>query len=528
MRPVTVEASLVAARGRAVLDGVTRPALALDGAAVRFVTRDAIRMALGRLSVNAAVARRAADLERFGPVRKAAVAIRASAVSGIRRRVRDFRSMAGAADRRFVERAHEVMRLVTLLAPDAGVEAVVRGGDLVAGAARARAARGAGGRGMRVVAADAGSGRPLVRVVRVHTGVTARAGLRRAVRDVVRGMAAFARAVRRNARAAEDVQRVMAGRALDAARGIEGMRPVASDAFPMPAVEQRRFRYYRLLASVAFDTGRARYVRPGVLTLMTGDARLGNGVAAGRVLGRDVGVTRFARRGLRLGVVVRLMTRRTRLGVVHGDRRYVAAGGRMAAGAVAGPMNLGRRVRRLPPELDRERVATGTVGRRTRPELCPCLLFGMYELGFLGVAFAAALRHDRADRVGAEGVACRAFHLVSDDVDLVPVHRARRLPAQRHVDAASRRSGPAVVGSRTSAREPGDGKADQEQQREQAPFQLHHGHVIITGVPRGRDTRDLREVERSRNFMRRNLATRPARPPSSCGRAARAGTVRQP
>jgi hypothetical protein len=47
-------------------------------------------------------------------------------------------------------------------------------------------------------------------------------------------------------------------------------------------------------------------------------------------------------------------------------------------------------------------------------------------------------------------------------------------------------------------------------------------------VPRGRDTRDLREAERSRNSMRPNLATRPARPPSSCGRAARAGTVRQP
>lgn len=521
---VAVQACLMAARGRAVLGGVTRAALARHAAGVRLVAVETFGVALGHLVVHAAVARRAADLERFGAVRKPAVTIGTYAVSGVRGSVRYLSAVAAAAGLGFAEGEDEVMRRVALLACDSRVKVFVVTGDLVAGAARTGAAHGVNPGGVGRVATDAGPRRAFVRVVGMHAGVTARAGSGRAPGDVVRGVTVGTGAVRRHAGAAEHVQRIVTGRARDGVCGVEVVRSVAPHAFAMPGLEQRRFRYFGFLSSVAVDTAFPGDFGAGVLALMTGDADLGHGTAAGGVLGRNVGVAGLARSGLRLGVFVRVVAGRAFLSVVHRYRGHVADRRRVAARAVAGTLDLGGRVGRLPSQVHRERVTAGTVRRRVRPELCSRLLLRMYELGFFRVAGRAPLRHDRTHFVVADGVTRRTFHPVSNDVNFVTIDLSRRLPTQRHVHTVTRSAARFAVGSGTSAGQTCDDKADQEQQREPAPFKLHHGCRIIAALRVRQDARDLRRVDLWWDSVRDNFAGRPVRSALRC--VPRTGTNR--
>lgn len=488
---MTARAGLVAL-GRGLLLGSVA---SLAGRCLRsrmgLVTLGASRVPGEDLGALRGVAAVTAGLQRGWPVGQAAMTALAGSMSRVQRDLLDALLMTARADWWLGEPEHEVVRLVTVGASDAGVKVVVGRGLLMAATAvfgliDARAGR------MRIVAADARAHNARLGMVGVHVLVAILASLAGRAFHVMRRVAAHTLVVGRDPVAAEHVEIGVARAAGDDRLFREGVRSMAADALAMPTFEERRAGDDWALFGVAGCAGRQGVLARRVLVLMTGDAGLEWGLTAGSVAGLNVLVTIGAGRRDRLRILMRVMATRALLRAMDHDRRGVALCRGVAALAVPGrirlqPANERRRAAFafgldvfdvdgrfvavgeadravVPAAVEGKDVTLGTVCSATGAEALFRLLRGVAELALSLVTLGAAFRSDFADRALVHVVTLGTSDLGLDHVKAVAAHSPRREPGLLHVQTAS--IGPIIGGfSTTTAEHDRDDDGDQQRDR---------------------------------------------------------------
>lgn len=441
MRLVASEASLVPFGGGPMHVCMAALAFLLQRAGVRLVAALAIAMALVDLSVLPLVAALALRLQRFGAMRQPAMAVGTRRMPFERRRVARVLGVALGAERGPLRRQEKVVWPVTVAAVDPLMQAFVVRGFVVARRAIARTVGGVRRIRVRVVAAGAGAGLAVFRVVRRYVRVATRARGRRGALHVVWVVTVGAFAVRFHPVAAEHQHVLVTVPASHSLVLLEIVRSVATRAFGVP-FEQGGLGNPRVLGPMARRAGSARFGGGGVLMRVTRGAGRDDVFAGRGMRGVDF-VAVAARRRNRLLLLVRPVAREALLGVVHAHRRDVTLIHRVAARAVAGCEGLdGPLVCSVFRELDAEGMATPAVGGSRRTERLARLVDGVLELALFLVTMRAALGHDGADFGFGELVAVGAGDLLDHHMLVVTIDGARGLPLLRNVDALPvRRSG---------------------------------------------------------------------------------------
>jgi hypothetical protein len=227
-------------------------------------------------------------------VRQAAVTPFARLMSRIVRDLVHAFGVAPLTERVRSERYREVMRLMAARARHVVVKSVIGPGDLMTAAARLRADTRRHACWVRLVAALTAPGTGNFRMIGVKIPMAGRtSGCGRRL-HVVRRVAIAAGFVRGNARAADDVQILMAGATRDRRLALEVVRPVTADALRVTALEQGRRRDDRFVRRVAAHARAERVGCRAVLVPMTRLARFGHALALRSVGRRDVVMTRRA------------------------------------------------------------------------------------------------------------------------------------------------------------------------------------------------------------------------------------------
>lgn len=280
---MAVSARLMAGGSAVLLGGVAPTARLGLRAGVRLVAAGALSVTAIDLRVLGLVAARAAGEQRFGSMRQTAVTTLTSRVPGVAGRVCHFGSMTALADLALVQLLQEVVRLVALHASDAGVAGVIGARELMAIAAGFRGHVGLHRLRMRVVAAHARAHLAALRVIRMHVRVAALASVLRRGFHVVRRVAARASAMCRHLGFGQHVLVTVTATAAHGGALLEAVGPVTSDAFTVPAFEQRARRHDRLVARVTVHARGSGVQRRGVLVLVARLADLRRRLVRGRV-----------------------------------------------------------------------------------------------------------------------------------------------------------------------------------------------------------------------------------------------------
>jgi hypothetical protein len=163
----------------------------------------------------------------------------------------------------------EMMRRVTLLASNRGVEGMVCGGNLMATAATACNQLFLPASGMRIVAGQTGGASDAFGMIGVNVPVALGAGGGRAAAHVVRRVATRAHGVRGHDRGGQHDDIGMASAARHGALRLERVRLMTIHTLRVAAGEQRGFRNSRLRPAVALSTRGQRIRGRRVLVRVT-------------------------------------------------------------------------------------------------------------------------------------------------------------------------------------------------------------------------------------------------------------------
>jgi hypothetical protein len=276
-------------------------------AAVRLVAADALRVTPADLSALGAVTALTARHRQLRVVGQPDMAAFAGLVAASMRRAGQLSRVAALTGAVIRERSDEVVRRVTTLAFDAGVERRVLVRGLMARAAVTGAHLCMAEAGMGVVTTDARARQALLRMIRLLGGVAPGASLIRTAAHVVGTMAARALLVCRHASLTQHQHLLVtaaAGRRLSLGKLVGAM---TAHAFHVTAIEQRARGNDRFLFRMARRTRGQRLGSGRVLLLVTGRAHLVRRFALEGMGRSDLLMALTAGTGLRCRIFVRLV-----------------------------------------------------------------------------------------------------------------------------------------------------------------------------------------------------------------------------
>lgn len=248
---VAIAAGAMSGGGRGELLNVTALALGDDLTRMRLMAPLAVLMSSTGVTAFGAVAAFAGAAEYVGLVRQTTMAVLTGDVTSPCRGQCQLLLMAALTYIMLRQTEFEVMGRMTLLAGDPLVKPVVSGG-LMTAAATPRDHALLSGSGMRVVAGQTGGSRNTLRVIGVDVPVTLGAGGRRRGLHVMRRVAVGADCVRRNRGLSQHDDGGVTRTTGYGSTGFEVVRPMATDALPVPASEERCSWDQRLHFAVAF------------------------------------------------------------------------------------------------------------------------------------------------------------------------------------------------------------------------------------------------------------------------------------
>lgn len=453
---MTVAADAVSGGSGGEFLHVTTLALGRHTAPVGLVTALARLVATPDLAALVRMAGRAARREHGRLMGESAVATLTSGMAGAERSQLQFFLMAAFAHIVLREVDLEVVRQVTLLASDSGVERVVSRSDPMTAATTERDDLLLPMIRVRIVASQTRCALAALRVVGVNVPMAIVADPRGSAPNVVRRVAVRAHGMRRYRSLGQYHDVGMARAAGHGALRLERVWLMTIHARCVTTGKERRGWHDRLLLTVTLAAGGQRGGGRRVLMAVTGGAHAITGLTRRSVRRFDFAVTAVTLCRDGCSILMRSVAVHALRRSVHGHRGDLSLRLQVATPAVFRTEDFAHTAigRFVSGAVALESMAARAIGAHPRTEALLGLMRGVFDAGFWRVTARATTRRNRADASGSQFVAAVALEMLLDNVDAMARHTPIRLPIHLHVNPSTRRApGPVLRAARGTGRE---------------------------------------------------------------------------